>query len=219
MSLREYAQHRAELGLVGTSATAVSKAIKRGRLVRSVVRDHRGEPKIADAALADREWAEGTDHSKAPASVKERAAAGAGAPVSVPRPPAPVAVLPPPSSVPGSDGGGEEIEVPESLSLSVESAREKFWKAHLAALDYRKRAGELVEVKDLEGKLTELFAGCQKKLLGVPSRARQQDPTLTAAHLALFDELIREALEDLAAAAEETAPAPEPPRSAAGSSP
>lgn len=56
ISLREYARHRAARGFVGTSAAAVSKAVASGRLVKSVVRDHRGQPKIADPELADREW-------------------------------------------------------------------------------------------------------------------------------------------------------------------
>jgi hypothetical protein len=56
MSLRAYARRRAELGLAGVSTVAVSKAIKGGRLKASVIRDARGQPKIADPVLADREW-------------------------------------------------------------------------------------------------------------------------------------------------------------------
>jgi hypothetical protein len=59
ISLREYARHRAELGLVGATPTAVWKAVKSGRLRASVARDERGQPKIADPALADREWTAG----------------------------------------------------------------------------------------------------------------------------------------------------------------
>lgn len=218
MSLRDYAKRREALGLVGTSAMAVSKAVKGGRLVKSVVRDHLGHPKIADPALADLEWANGTDHTKAPTAVKERAAVRppAAAAPRVPHPPAPIAIPGAPPRPPGEEG---EVEEPETLNLSEESARVAFWKAHLAELDYRKRAGELVEAKDLEGRLAGVFTGCKTKLLGVPSRARQQDPTLTPAHLALFEELIREALEDLASAADEQAPDPEPARAEAGAGP
>lgn len=203
MSLREYARHRASLGLVGTSAMAVSKAVKNGRLKRSVVRDHNGDPKIADPELADREWAAATDHSKAPIAIRERAAVRppAAAPSRVPRPPLPV--VDPGASPPPRSPGEEGVEEPESLNLHEEQARVAFWKAHTAELDYRARAGELIEAKDLEGRLVDVFSGCQKKLLGVPARARQQDPTLTAAHLALIEDLIREALEDLAAAGAE----------------
>lgn len=224
LSLREYAKHRAEFGLVGATAQAVSKAIERGRLVRSVVRDHRGQPKISDPVLADREWADGTDHSKAPASVKERAAVRPSSAAAAELPPRPAvprrqSVVPVPDAFAPSvdaDDGGAAVPPDDELSLTLESAREKFWKARTAELDYRKRAGELVEAKELEGRLVDLFSGCQKKLLGVPSRARQQDPTLTPAHLALVEELIREALEDLASAAAELASDESPAAAAAG---
>jgi hypothetical protein len=187
---------------------AVSKAIKSGRLVRSVVRDHRGQPKIGDVALADREWAAGTDLSKAPGYVKERETARAPA-----RPPPPAGSPAPrptaPSSPQPSPAGGEDGDPPEDLSLGEQTAREKFWKANLAELDFRKRSGELVEAQDVEAQLTDLFANCRNKLLGVPSRARQQDPALTREQILLVEGLIREALEELASAAgvdEETEP-------------
>jgi P27 family predicted phage terminase small subunit len=59
LSLRAYAKRR------GCSVEAVSRAIKAGRLVASVVTVD-GSPKIADADLADQEWDANTDHSKAP---------------------------------------------------------------------------------------------------------------------------------------------------------
>lgn len=194
ISLRDYAKAR------GVSPMAVSKAIKSGRLVRSVVRDHRGQPKIGDVALADREWAAGTDLSKAPGYVKERETARPPPPraprAEAPRAPPPRA----PADAPAGDdddGGGP----PEDVSLVEQTAREKFWKANLAELDYRKRSGELVEAKDVEAQLSDLFANCRNKLLGVPSRARQQDPVLTRDQILLVEGLIREALEELASAA------------------
>ena len=56
LTLGKYAESRKARGLPGGSKNAVSKAIKSGRLARSVVRDQRGLPKIADPDLADREW-------------------------------------------------------------------------------------------------------------------------------------------------------------------
>jgi phage terminase Nu1 subunit (DNA packaging protein) len=56
MSLRQYAKRRTP----PVSPEAVSKAITDGRLVKSVVRDERGAPKISDAELADQEWAANT---------------------------------------------------------------------------------------------------------------------------------------------------------------
>jgi hypothetical protein len=53
LSLRAYARHR------GCSDKAVRRAIDAGRLRQSVSLTRAG-PKIADAALADREWLENT---------------------------------------------------------------------------------------------------------------------------------------------------------------
>jgi hypothetical protein len=66
ISVRAYARHR------GCSAPAVLKAIDRGRLRLSIVIEG-GKAKIADVALADREWAENTDLSRASGEIKERA--------------------------------------------------------------------------------------------------------------------------------------------------
>jgi hypothetical protein len=68
MSLREYAKRR------GISAMTVSRAVAKGRLVKSVVRDAQGVPKIADPVLADQEWDANTDYTHAPAAVIDRLA-------------------------------------------------------------------------------------------------------------------------------------------------
>ena len=54
MGIRAYARRR------GVTQTAVSLAVKSGRLKASVVRVN-GAPKIADPDLADREWRDGTN--------------------------------------------------------------------------------------------------------------------------------------------------------------
>lgn len=69
--------------------------------------------------------------------------------------------------------------------------------------DLRRRRAELVEATEVEAKLVTVFSQVRTKLLGVPSKVRQQDPALTASQLALLDNLIREALEDLAAGADD----------------
>jgi phage terminase Nu1 subunit (DNA packaging protein) len=55
-SLRAYARHR------GVSLQAVRKAIAGGRLREALTEDR----KVADVALADREWAEFTDYARSP---------------------------------------------------------------------------------------------------------------------------------------------------------
>lgn len=57
ISLSEYARHR------GCSLQAVGKAARSGRLRHSLVQTSRGL-KVADLALADREWAENSQRPK-----------------------------------------------------------------------------------------------------------------------------------------------------------
>ena len=154
---------------------AVSKAVSSGRLVASVVRV-RGQPKIRDPELADQEWDANTDLSKAPGYVKERADKRASA---MPR-------------------NRDSVSEPADLSLSGESAREKFWKAQIAELDYRERLGELVDAVEMKDKLVDVITGCRARLLGLPTRAKQQCPHFTLADIGTLDDLVREALESLA---------------------
>lgn len=178
LSLRAYAKHR------GCRLSAVQRAIESGRLSKSVARDGRGSPKITDAAAADAEWSATTKDNRVPLAVQ------------LMRPPPPPAPRPPAAA--GGEGDDDGSEVPPDRALSA--ARREAAEADLAEIKVAKERGELVPVVDVEERLVNEANRARTKLLGVPSRARQQDPTLTAAHLALFEELIREALEDLAEA-------------------
>jgi hypothetical protein len=164
ISLRAYAARRRAAGLAGGTLRAVQQAIAAGRLSRSVARDAKGDPKIADADLADREWA-GTTH-------EDRI------PLTGPTSPG----LPPPE-------------------LMESRARREAAQAALAEIELAEKRLELVLARDVESRLVNVFSHCKTKLLGVPSRARQQDPGLTGAQIKLIEQLIREALEDLAAPA------------------
>lgn len=178
MSLTAYAKRR------GVSAMAVSRAVKRGRLKESVTHDARGQPKIRDPDLADREWAANTDYSEAPASVIAKAEAFARGEAAPPPPPA---------------GDDPAPSAHEGMTLSEATATEKIWRAKQAELKFRREAAELVPSAEVRGKLEAVFSVCRTKLLGVPSRARQTLPHLTVADIAALEDLVREALEDLAA--------------------
>lgn len=189
LSLRAYAKHR------GCALSAVQRAIESGRLSKSVARDGRGSPKITDAAAADAEWSATTKDNRVPLAVQL---------MRPPPPPAPRA--------PADDGDASEedgTDAPPDRALSA--ARREAAEADLAEIKVAKERAELVPVADVEARLVNEATRARTKLMGVPSRARQQDPTLTAAHLALFEELIREALEDIAAP-----DAAEPARAVAG---
>lgn len=97
--------------------------------------------------------------------------------------------------------GGSLSGAPDMIPLAEARARLDAAKAALAELDLAERQGEIVKVAEIDARLVGLFRRCMTRILGVPARARQQDPGLTPAQLALFDSLLREALEELAAEA------------------
>jgi hypothetical protein len=78
------------------------------------------------------------------------------------------------------------------------AAREKHWKAELAELQYKQRAGELVNAAEMTAAITAEYATVRTKLLGLPSKAKQRLPHLTLPDLATLDDIVREALEALA---------------------
>lgn len=61
-----------------------------------------------------------------------------------------------------------------------------------------RRTGELVEARAVERMFSTMVVTCKTRLRGIPSRAKQRFPDLTAAHLAGLAALIDEALEELA---------------------
>lgn len=190
ISLREYARHRKALGLAGGSAQAVSQAVKKGRLPQSAVLVD-GVPKIADAALADREWASNTDVSRAPIDVKERASRAVGVAVSTE-----LAVV-------SIDGDGPLTEQPElplgsAVPLAESAAREKAAKANLAELDYLERAGRLVDAAEVEAGYGDLVSATRGAMLAIPSKFKGAVPHLTHQEMAILHDLICKALNAMA---------------------
>lgn len=149
--------------------STVQEAISAGRLVRSVVRDAAGKSKIRSAEEADAEWRASTRSEHIPLS-------------------GPAA----------RQSGEQSADADEPTDLGQARARLDMAKAELAEMELAERRGELLPAQDVEARLTEEFSQSKTKLLGIPSRARQQDPTLRADQLALLEKLIREALEGLA---------------------
>lgn len=86
--------------------------------------------------------------------------------------------------------------------LQESRARKEAAEAALAEIELQEKRRELVLVSTVESKLVNVFSQCKTKLLGVPARARQRDPGLTGQQIELIEELIREALDDLASASD-----------------
>ncbi len=167
MSQRAYATHR------GVSHMAVQRAIRSGRLKRSI--NDGGQ--ISDPALADAEWDANTDVAKVPHAVQTTRAAAAAA--------ANPGEVGPPAAVLGA-------------SLNENNAAKIYWQARKAELDFREAAGELVPAAGVRAELEGVFRSCRTRLLGIPSRARQLLPGLSVADVGVLENLVREALEGLA---------------------
>lgn len=155
----------------GCALRAVQVAIETGRLTKSVKRGP-GNEYFIDPKRADIEWAASTYSDRVPLT----------------GPTAPAAVAPIPEGAAAAD----------AMSLGEARARLEAAKAALAEMDLEERRGELVQAREVEARLVAVFSACKVKLLGVPSRVRQQDPGLTKAQVELIEATVREALEDLA---------------------
>ena len=168
MSLRAFARK------LGVNHTAVVKAVREGRLVRSVTRKPSGQPMITDVELALKEWA------------------GQVAPAE----PSDPLTAPPPPSAPA-----------EPKTLTAARLQKAIEQVRALRLANDEKAGKLAPVEDMERRFTTRVVAARTRLLGVPSRAKQRLPHLTTADLAVLDELIREALDELSGSPAEQAEA------------
>lgn len=97
-----------------------------------------------------------------------------------------------------STKGQEELEKLGVQAVAVSEARIKAAKASMVELDAQRKQGRLIPVEEARAAVMNDYAVVRTKLLGVPARAKHRAPHLTAADVAVIDELIREALEELA---------------------
>lgn len=180
LSLAAYGRRR------GVTAPAVLKAIRSGRLARSVVRRDDGRLLIADPALADEEWAASRQRARPPASVPAQTSSQPPA-----APPAPSPPTPAPAAASSAVG--------DNLTLTEATAREREFKAKLAEMEYHERRRSLVSSAEVEARMVDTFAKCRTRLLGVPGKVKHAIPALSRQDVAAIDRIIRESLEELAA--------------------
>lgn len=181
LSRRAYAAHRKRKGLPGGTDGAVRRAIKDGRLSKRVLTP---DGRIKSAKAADAEWLASTKADMVPLG-------GPTAPKMRRSPTAPS-----PTKIVAAEA--DSPTGPQVNDLAVARARREAAQARMAELELARQEGELVLAKDVEARLADVFLRCRTKLLGVPTRAREQDPTLTDQQIKLVDELIHEACEELA---------------------
>jgi phage terminase Nu1 subunit (DNA packaging protein) len=101
--------------------------------------------------------------------------------------------------VPLSGPTAPAVSAPSAPSpLADARARRETVNAERAEMELAELRGQLVNAQDVEARLITLFGGIRTKLLGIPARAAQRDPTMTPEQLAMIDDLLRECLTDLA---------------------
>ena len=87
----------------------------------------------------------------------------------------------------------------ESIPEYEESrARTEHLKAELLELDRQQKQGLLVPVAEVRLKWIEVITMARTKLMGLPTKAKQRIPELDVTAMDHLDEIVREALEDLA---------------------
>lgn len=102
-----------------------------------------------------------------------------------------------PQTGPTAPASGDASGPPVN-ELAIAKARRAAADAELAEIDLATRRGELVRAADIEARLADVFLRCRTRILGVTTRLREQDPTLTPAQLGLVETLLVEAIEELA---------------------
>lgn len=84
-------------------------------------------------------------------------------------------------------------------SYWVAKARRESALADMAEIEVAERRGELISVDDARTDVSDKFTIVRTRILGVPTRIAQRLPKLAAEVVPVLDELLREALEELAA--------------------
>lgn len=153
-SLRAFARSRS------VSLTAVQKAIRSGRLARSIGRDARG-PYVLDLALAAREWQAGAT----------KPANGGGRGPKASSSSAPASAAPAPGGSDGAPAGGSLVEAQLRLADERRAALE---------LANRRRRGELLDAGEVEREHFELARITRERILNVPDRLADLAPSVRA---------------------------------------
>lgn len=182
LSLRQYGALR------GVSGEAIRKAIKTGRLQKSVSYDEKGWPRI-DPAIAETEWPPGKapTRSKLEPDVADEILATAG--VQVP-------VFDPDQEIPEPT---LEIGERSASALARNRAVREAYEARLKKLDWEQKSGLLVEADAVKSEAFKMARSVRDAMLNIPDRLAAEIAAETdqfKVHQRLEEE-IRKALEGL----------------------
>lgn len=182
---------------VGMSAEGVRKAIATGRIPAEYIgeltlRTGRKRPCIANPDAAEAALNELTnplqqrDRAKISRSMEKAHARRRG------------------EAVPDDDGDDEPAGTGTAQdasgipSIAKSNAIKAAYQARLAKLEYEERSGKLVSSDAVKVKVVNMVKAAQTKLRGVPTKAKTRIPTLTVSDIEILEDLIDEALQELA---------------------
>lgn len=192
LSLREFGR---QLDVTGE---AVRKAIKTGKIPSDcIAHDARGWPRIIDPARAAESWG----RNRVETMVRDKSALAAGAKRGWAQrrgedPPAEDE-----REEPASAGGaaGPPLRAGGNLpSITESKAITEAYKARTAKIEYEQLVGKLVLADQVKVKFVGMVTTAKTKLMGVPSKAKARIPTLTIHDIEVLEDLIAEALEEVA---------------------
>jgi excisionase family DNA binding protein len=174
---------------LGVTKEAVYAAVKTGRL--PVVRTNDGRELVQSDTMRQ-EWAKNTQKRigrgpKPPAGTVER----------TPLRPIEERLR---SAAADSTHLGQTTEAIPDYDLS--RARTEHLKAELLELERKQKEKILVKAEEVEAKWVEIITLARTKLLGIPTKAKQRIPDLDTDAISTLDDIVREALEDIAITAQ-----------------
>lgn len=155
----------------GVTQQAVSFAVQEGRI--KVVLDSRGR-RLIDSDQADKDWDANTNYATHPdkLTTKEKREIGA-------------------AQAPDTDRKG-----PPSITES--KAIKEAYLARTAKLEYERLAGKTVNIEEANKEWLRVAVAVKTKMLGVPSKLKGKLEHLSLDDIATIEDVIREALSDLA---------------------
>jgi hypothetical protein len=192
MSLREFGRS------VDKTGEAVRKAIATGKIPADCVGERklktgpgRMVPVIINPQRAAKCWGQNVDPNQVRdkrVMSESRAAAHARARGEEPKP---------------RTQSDPDIEVPELIDgqvppVAVSKAITAHYEAKDAKIAHEQKVGKLVDAEQIRLRYFGMIKTAQTKLRGVPTKAKGQIPTLTVRDIEILEELIDEAMKELA---------------------
>lgn len=193
MGLREFGRW------VEKSPEAVRKAIATGKIPADCVGERalssgRLVPVITNPEKARTSW--GVNSNPAMQRDKAKLAAGRAAAHARDRGEEPHRPAAPPRDDTEGEGGGRGARGLPTITES--NAVKAAYQARMARLEYEKEVGKLVNAEEVRLRLVNMITAARNRLLGVPTKAKMRIPTLTVHDIELLEELIAEALQEVA---------------------